>query len=140
MVGEDRAYIIFTMDAARIIPGYLLWHYTKALVGAFVIWKDAVWFIGHYFSIRVLLLSLFSPWKRITEERKRSFDLENIASVILVGLISRIIGAVVRLVIVIVGIVALILSFISIVVFYLFWITAPFVITLMLVYGVVLVF
>ena len=83
---------------------------------------------------------MFSPWKRIVEERRKSFDFEDIAGVVIIGLFSRIIGFILRSVIIIVGIFTLTALLIFLLVVYTFWLLAPAFMIGSLVYGVVLMF
>lgn len=123
-----------------IFHHYLLWHYTKAFSEILHVWKNFFWFVVNFFSITQLLKSLFSPWKRITEERKRAFDLEDIASHIVIGLLSRLIGFILRFTIVLSGTFLLLILCLGLVVTYIFWILAPAFIVGSLFYGLKLIF
>ncbi len=123
-----------------ILHHYLLWHYTHAFLEIFHVWTNFFWFIVNFFSIPQLLRSLFSPWKRITEERKRSFDFEDIAGVVIIGLFSRLIGFILRSVIIIIGFFALIFLLVFLFIVYTFWLLAPAFMIGSLVYGVILMF
>ena len=123
-----------------ILHHYLLWHYTHAFLEIFHVWTNFFWFIVNFFSIPQLLRSLFSPWKRITEERKRSFDFEDIAGVVIIGLFSRLIGFILRSVIIIIGFFALIFLLVFLFIVYTFCLLAPAFMIGSLVYGVILMF
>lgn len=104
---------------------YFLWHYYRAPGEAFHIWQNLMWFIIRLFSIPPLLRSLFSPFRRMTEERKDKWDIEELMGVIIVNGISRVLGAILRLIIILIGILALTLLLMGIVLFYIFWFAAP---------------
>ena len=123
-----------------ILHHYLLWHYTHAFLEIFHVWTNFFWFIVNFFSIPQLFRSLFSPWKRITEERKKSFDFEDMAGVVIIGLFSRLIGFVLRGVIIIIGLFTLILLLAFLFIVYTFWLLAPAFMIGSLVYGVILMF
>jgi hypothetical protein len=90
-----------------IIRHYLLWHYTEAYKELFSVSKNLIWFVVHFFSLPQLLRTLFSPWRRIVEEKKRNWNIEDFASRVLINIISRIIGAIMRLLVISIGLVCL---------------------------------
>ncbi|MEZ4103906.1 MAG: hypothetical protein R3B60_01315 [Candidatus Paceibacterota bacterium] len=76
----------------------------------------------------------------MTEDRGETFNLEDLAGFIIIGLISRIIGMVLRLTFILTGSVILLLLCVGIVLIYLFWFLAPIIIVGSLFYGLVLIF
>ncbi|HMO77630.1 MAG TPA: hypothetical protein PKA42_00540 [Candidatus Paceibacterota bacterium] len=123
-----------------ILHHYLLWHYTNAFGEILHVWKNLFWFTFHFFSLSQLLRSFFSPWKRMTEGRGRTFNFEDLASFVLINLISRILGMIIRTSIIITGCLALILLAVGIVMTYIFWLLAPALLVLSMYYGLVLIF
>ena len=75
---------------------YLLWHYSRAFLEIFHVWFNLIWFVVHFFSIPQMMMSWFSPWKRMVEGRGRKFNMEDLAGFIIIGLISRILGFILR--------------------------------------------
>jgi hypothetical protein len=126
------------MTSLLFLNHYLVWHYTVALWLIAHIWKNILWFTVHFFSIPLLLKSLFAPWKRMTETTGGRFDFEAIAGVIVIGFFSRLVGALVRSFIVILGLLSLALEIISLPLVYLFWLTAPVLIVGLFIWGVLL--
>lgn len=116
------------MIFAAIIRDYFVWHYTKAWFLLWGVWRNFLWFVIHFFSIPQLMRSWFAPFKRITEGRGDKFDLEDLASYVIIGLISRIIGAIARTFIIFAGIIALALTIASGFVTYFLWALLPFLI------------
>jgi hypothetical protein len=108
-----------------IMHHYFLWHYSRAFVEIFHVWKNFLWFTLHFFSIGQLLRSWFAPWKRITEDRGETWNLEDLAGFLLIGLISRVIGFIIRSAVIFVGLVSLLVVFLGGITTYLFWIIAP---------------
>lgn len=104
---------------------YFLWHFGRAFGEIFHVWKNLLWFVLRFFSIGALLKSWFAPWKRITEDRGNTWDIENLASVIIIGFISRIIGFIMRSAVIIIGLIALFITILAGLLTYIFWITAP---------------
>jgi hypothetical protein len=94
-----------------------------------------VWFTVHFFSIPQLLRSWIAPWKRITEERTKAWDIEDFFGSLIINLISRIIGFIMRTVVLLIGTISLLLSLLSGVVVYVVWTIAPALIILMIIMG-----
>ena len=74
------------------------------------------------------------------EERDRVFDLERIASAIVVNVVMRIVGFFVRSIFIIIGMVALVTVVVFGVVFYIFWVLAPFIVVIVLIAGFINLF
>jgi len=124
----------------RYAYAYLSWHYTRAYVAIWRIVNNSIWFFYHFFSIPLLLKTLFHPWKNIVEKKKQGFDMNHIAERVAVNGLMRIVGIIIRLVTVTIGICFCIATFISGLVFTIFWFCAPLISVLSLIVGVRLVF
>lgn len=94
------------MVSAFIIYDYFIWHYVHAWRGMWHVWHNLLWFTIHVFSIPQLSRSWLAPFKRITEPKKKGFDLEEFASRLLINALSRIIGTIARTFIIGTGLVA----------------------------------
>ena len=119
---------------------YFSWHYSHAFRNIFGVWSNFLWFVYHFFSVPILFATLFAPWKRMQEERDRVFDLERIASAIVVNVVMRIVGFFVRSIFIIIGMVALVTVVVFGVVFYIFWVLAPFIVVIVLIAGFINLF
>lgn len=75
----------------------------------------------------------------MVEGRGNTWDLEDLASFIIIGLISRLIGAILRTIIIAIGLVSLTITFVGGFVVYAFWIVAPAVLIGLVVAGVTLI-
>jgi hypothetical protein len=93
------------MRALLIAPYYIQWHYGKALTGIIEITSNLAWFMWHFFSVGLLFQTLFSPWQRLQEKRKRGLDIEGFLSTILINIVMRLVGALIRLIFIIMGVV-----------------------------------
>jgi len=91
------------MNFLLITPYYLKWHYSKAIFSIFEIWKNLMWFLWNFFSIKILLKTFFSPFERLKEKYSGGLDIENFMSAMIVNLIMRLIGIVIRTTIIIFG-------------------------------------
>lgn len=113
------------MNLIGFMPYYAVWHYSGALADIYRIWRNYLWFFYHFFSIPVLLKTLFVPWRRLQEEYKGGFNLESFFATIIVNIMMRFVGALVRLVFIIVGSIILAGVFFAGLAFMLVWITVP---------------
>lgn len=123
-----------------IVRDYLNWHYTTALVSFVRVYKNFWWFLTQFFSIPQLLGSLISPYKQITEARRRLFDVEGWLGYIIINVVSRIIGLLTRLVIISWGLTSLVGLSIFATLVYAVFVIAPFLIVVCFGYGMYLLF
>ncbi len=78
--------------------GYFKWYYTEGFRFYLKRWICSIKFLNHFFSLPLLLDTLFSPWKRLEAGSSGpGFDLQLYMENITFNLISRGIGAVVRI-------------------------------------------
>jgi len=114
------------------MESYVSWHYRTGLSGLVNIWKNYLEFFYHYFSILVLLSTLFSPYKRIFKVKQGSgFSFQEWFDRTSYNLLSRIMGAIIRSLVIITGLFCVIavgvLGIILIVVWFIgIGLTAPF--------------
>lgn len=128
------------MSSLLIFNHYIVWHYSIALGLIANIWRNMLWFTIHYFSIPLLLRSLFAPWKRMTESKGRGFDLEAIAGAIVINFFSRLVGAIARGVLICIGLATLAVEFVSIALVFAVWLTAPALIVILFLWGLMFIF
>ncbi|MBI2100682.1 MAG: hypothetical protein HYT47_01535 [Candidatus Vogelbacteria bacterium] len=81
----------------RLLKSYLGWHYSAALVAWWRIDVNILWFLFHFFSIGLVLRTLFSPWRRLAENYPRRFVPTAIAGAVVVNLLMRLVGLTIRL-------------------------------------------
>jgi len=123
-----------------ILPGYFFWHYTLAFRDIWYLWMNAFFAVNRFFSIPLLLSTLWSPWKRVIETEGRKFDLEDWAERKVVNLMSRLVGAMVRIPVIIIGLLCMILVLALGIGLYIFWMIAPVGIAVIFLSGVYLLF
>lgn len=81
---------------------FLAWHYSEGFSYYLGRWIYALRYIEHYFSIPILLKTLFYPWKRLeSEDKGPGFDISRYFENLTFNLISRFIGATVKIVLII---------------------------------------
>lgn len=128
------------MYLVSLYSGYFKWHYSGALKDSFVVATNLIWFVSNLFSIGLLFRTLFAPWKRVTESHDREAGIEDYFATIAVNMMSRVVGAFIRLAVIAVGLLALLFSLVLTAAFYVVWLTAPALLPLMFLYGLVIIF
>ncbi len=125
------------MNLVLFLSQYLMWHYTLAYRDIAATYLNFTWFIAHFFSMPILLRTLFSPWKRINTGH-RKFDFEDWATSIVFNIMSRIVGAIVRSIFLVIGTTLLGLLTVFFLCFLLLWCLLPVLVWYMLYYGIML--
>lgn len=119
---------------------YFKWHYMDATREILKGWGNFLWFDFNYFSVGLLLRTLFSPWRRITWDYGRGFDPGRYLFTFASNLVSRILGAFVRIWLIAAGILGEILFLFLGSMFFLFWLALPGIIIGAFFYGFSLLF
>lgn len=87
-----------------LIAQYLRWHYAESLRDFFRIWGNIVWFGYHFFSFRLLLRTIISPYHLVRETSgRRGVELSVIAENVVYNLAMRVIGFVARVFVLVAG-------------------------------------
>jgi hypothetical protein len=81
----------------NISAKYLYWQFINEPKQILAITGNFLRFGNHFFSIKDLIVSLFDPWKKITEDYGKQFDFATYFNAFTGNLISRVIGFLVRL-------------------------------------------
>lgn len=115
-------------DRDSFFTAYIKWHYTEALSEFWGVVSNFLWFVLHFFSFKLLIKTLFSPWKRMKESYTgEGLNLERFFSALVVNTIMRVVGFITRFIILTIGVICILLiSATSTIVFFI-WIFAPFV-------------
>lgn len=127
------------MLTTTFVSNYTYWHYRKAFTELFHVWLNFLWFVVHFFSLPQLTKSLFSPWKRMTEE-KQGFNFEALAAYVVVNMLSRLVGAIMRGSVILVGLIALCFTTLVGLIVMIFWFVAPIVVLALFIGGASLIF
>lgn len=109
----------------HILTAYFKWHYGQGLRESFLVLRNFLWFISHFFSFKLLSKTLFAPWKRMGEKYSGGFNFENFASALIVNLIMRAVGFVTRVIILSLGFLSYIFSVLLGFVTFMVWVFAP---------------
>lgn len=93
-----------------------------------------------FFSIPLLLKTLFYPWRKYHESYGRGFDVKRFFSALSFNTISRILGAIIRIILIVIGgLTELFLLILGLVVFVV-WVSSPLLLLMILIFGLYLVF
>ncbi|HEY4496237.1 MAG TPA: hypothetical protein VJC04_02670 [Candidatus Paceibacterota bacterium] len=115
---------------------YLVWHYSEALTDWWRIVGNFVWFFFHMFSIGLLSKTLFAPFKRLQEERKKgSLKFEDWGGAIIVNVLMRFVGFGVRTVIIAVGLIFILFTVVIGLMAFVLWLILPLGVAFLLVFG-----
>lgn len=106
-------------------PLYLSWHYTRGILDMFGIFRNITWFLWRFFSIKELLKTFFSPFKRLKEKYQGGLDLGNLLESIIVTTIMRLVGMLLRLIIIVIGLATIIISLLLMFMILIIWIVLP---------------
>jgi hypothetical protein len=116
-----------------ITPYYIYWHYTQGLADLSRNLINFIKFELDFFSVKDLLLTLFSPFQRLKENYGDSIvDFENIAAGIVVNVVMRVIGFFIRTVILSLAFVTLTLSCVLFPILLFVWLVLPLILVILL--------
>ncbi|MDD5146330.1 MAG: hypothetical protein PHN39_01070 [Candidatus Pacebacteria bacterium] len=87
----------------NIFAAFIFWHLCEAPKAITTIWKNYLFFYWEYFSIPILLKTLFNHWRKLVNSYGRGFDIKRFFSTLAENLISRFLGFLVRAVTIIIG-------------------------------------
>lgn len=134
------AYTAWYTVAMRSILflSYLRWHYLDATRDILKGWGNILWFILNYFSVLLLLRTLFSPWRGIQWRKRKGFYPGDMLFTLMSNLISRILGAIVRSFLIVAGLLGEAVFFVLGASLLIFWLFLPFLIFIGFIYGILL--
>jgi hypothetical protein len=108
-----------------LLVDYVRWHYGEALVHYLRLLKTLWWFVTAYFSVPLLLVTLFSPYKRLYEPHRRGESIGTHLEHLVINTLSRCIGFVVRLCLIVAAGILLVTITIGGICGYGLWLIAP---------------
>lgn len=111
----------------NIFIKYLEWYYIDKTLEILRGWKNYIVVYFNYFSILIIVKTLFSPWKRISSSYGRGFDFKLFLETLIFNLMSRIIGFIIRVFFLLFGLLfeifILIIGFLILII----WLSLPFI-------------
>jgi hypothetical protein len=117
------------MNFLLIIPYYFLWHYSQGVFDYFKVWRNLIWFLWNFFSIKILLKTFFTPFKRLKEYYDGDLNMESLVTSILVTNFMRVVGMVFRSVVIIFGLIILTLFIFGGLLGMIIWLFLPFILS-----------
>ena len=111
----------------NIIILWFLWHFYEMPKFLFLIWKNYFLFGLDFFSVPLLFLTLFSPWRKYKWNYPKGFTITEYFNTFISNLFSRIIGTICRIVLIMLGFLSQIFIFVAGILVILFWILIPFI-------------
>lgn len=126
--------------ASIFVLDFLLWFLKEVPLAILKAWRNTLWFAFHYFSLPILVGTLFAPWRRYSWSYRGGFSIGGYLEALASNLLSRIIGAVMRIPVIIAGIAAVFLVFCAGAVVLALWFLLPLIIFLSFSYGFRLLF
>lgn len=112
----------------NIFSLWLVWHYYKVPNFLLEAWNNYIFFALNYFSLPILLKSLFSPWHKYRWNYPKWYELAEFLSTLVSNVFSRLMGALVRTFLIVVGILFQIFVVVVGAVVFLLWILIPFIV------------
>ncbi|HEY4524469.1 MAG TPA: hypothetical protein VJL36_01805 [Candidatus Paceibacterota bacterium] len=116
------------MSVISLLKSYIGWHYSLALAAWWRIYTNCLWFLFNFFSVSILIRTLFSPWRRLTEGYPAGFAPSAAAEILIINLLMRAVGLVIRTVFILFAGLTLTIAFFLGWLALVFWLVAPVVI------------
>lgn len=129
-----------TSRKKNILWQYVIWHFFDVPRSILSGWKNFLLFGLNYFSIFLLIKTLFSPWRRYQWSYGRGFDLGRYFEVFFSNLLSRILGAIIRIFLIFIGLVAEVLIVLIGLLVFMGWLILPLLLFIGLIFGFNIVF
>ena len=119
----------------NILFQYLIWHFFDMPKNILRAWRDYLRFNLNYFSVPLLLKTLFSPWRKYQVSYGKGFDLGKYLEAFFSNLIFRIFGAIIRTFLIVIGIIAEMVIVLGGILAFFAWMVLPALLILGLYYG-----
>lgn len=94
----------------RFFLDYLVWHYTRGFWAVIELEKNLLRFIFNFFSISILLKTLFSPWRRLAEGYVAGLRPGEWLESFIVNSLMRLLGVIFRLILIVSGLIVLLVA------------------------------
>lgn len=129
--------IVSRIERKILIPLFIKWYFLEHPKFILRVWMNFLKFNMDFFSIPLLLKTFFSYWHGYRwVYQERGIDIWKFLEVKISNLISRVLGALIRSVVIIFGLIFEFVIFFVGAGILLFWILAPIICFVMLIYGI----
>jgi hypothetical protein len=112
-------------NSQNILVEWFLWHFYEMPKFLILVWKNYILFASNYFSLPILLKSLFSPWRKYRWIYPKGFNVVEFFNTLISNIFSRILGFLMRVVLIFVGIIFQIFVIFAGAVIFLLWLFVP---------------
>jgi hypothetical protein len=112
-------------NSHNILVDWFLWHFYDMPKFLILVWKNYILFASNYFSLPILLKSLFSPWRKYRWIYPKGFNVVEFFNTLISNIFSRILGFLMRVVLIFVGIIFQIFVIFAGAVIFLLWLFVP---------------
>lgn len=124
--------MLANLNLGEVLLAYFRWHYSRGLEELIENVRNIIAFLFHFFSFKLFLRTLFSPWMQMRERYQRGFHPETILPTLTVNLIMRLVGLISRLAIMFLGLVSIFTFTLLAIVFSIIWLFMPLVLLALL--------
>jgi hypothetical protein len=114
-----------TSNKENILTIWIYWHFYEMPRFLFEVWKNYISFASNFFSLEILLKSLFSPWHKYRWNYPKGFDIGEFFSTLISNTFSRIMGFFMRIVLILIAIPFQIFVIVAGLIIILAWILIP---------------
>lgn len=121
--------------AGNILIKYLDWHFFDQVGFLVKVWRNFLKFNLNYFSVPLLLKTLFAPWRKYQWSYPKGFNVGGYLETFFSNLISRILGAILRIILIFFGIGVEIFIVVGGLIALLGWLVLPILLILGIYYG-----
>jgi len=122
----------------NVILRFWAWYYSGAIKSLLGIWHNFIIFVREYYSIPLLLRTLFHPWRRDITKYGRGFSIKNFLETLSFNLISRGLGLFIRLFTIVIGLISLLGVIVLGLIAFIIWLILPVVLIFMIIFGILL--
>ena len=124
----------------NIVFRYLIWHFFDMPKNILRAWRDYLRFNLNYFSVPLLLKTLFSPWKKYQASYGKGFDVGRYLEAFFSNMIFRIFGAIIRTFLIIIGLISEVVVVFGGAIAFFAWLVLPALMVLGLFWGFKIIF
>jgi hypothetical protein len=109
----------------NILSQWLIFYFFDAPKGILKAWRNFLLFNLNYFSVNLLIKTLFSYWRNYRWAYPRGFEVGQYLEALAGNFISRILGAIMRIFLIVFGLVTEFFLFIAAIITFLGWFILP---------------
>jgi hypothetical protein len=107
-----------------LVPEYFYWHYRYGSKDVRVFFGNIIWFLWNFFSVGLLLRTLFVPWQRLDEHGQKG-NIQSYFEAFVITTMMRFVGAFIRIIFIILGLI--VVAIVSVIAFFasILWLIIP---------------